>query len=176
MWQSTFYARVYFIIIIFQLSVVLLMSYMSRFANNTLLGSGVRVWIREQRKIKRRSKALLSLCWQSWTSLYNVSRLSEEEDETQPGIWDCQSTKSLQVCNTSPHWAMSSLWSCCPRVITEGWIYKWHTTGMQLAIADVVMSSLYIPVSLCYGLRMFRDCSDQLTLTYGSIWLSSRIR
>ena len=36
-----------------------------------LLGGGVRVkvWIREQRKIKRRSKALLSLCWQSWTSL-----------------------------------------------------------------------------------------------------------
>ena len=41
--------------------------YMSRFANNALLG--VRVWIREQRKIKRRSKELLSLCWQSWTSL-----------------------------------------------------------------------------------------------------------
>ena len=36
-------------------------SYMSRFANNALLGGGVRVrvWIREQRKIKRRSKALL---------------------------------------------------------------------------------------------------------------------
>ena len=39
--------------------------------NNALLGGGVRVrvWIREQRKIKRRSKILLSLCWQSWTSL-----------------------------------------------------------------------------------------------------------
>ena len=38
-------------------------SYMSRFANNALLGVRVRVrvWIREQRKIKRRSKALLSL-------------------------------------------------------------------------------------------------------------------
>ena len=37
--------------------------YMSVFANNALLGGGVRVrvWIREQRKIKRRSKALLSL-------------------------------------------------------------------------------------------------------------------
>ena len=35
---------------------------MSRFANNALLGGGVRVrvWIREQRKIKRKSKALLS--------------------------------------------------------------------------------------------------------------------
>ena len=45
--------------------------YMSRIANNALLGGGirVRVWIREQRKIKGRSKALLSLCWQSWTSL-----------------------------------------------------------------------------------------------------------
>jgi len=45
--------------------------YMSRFANDALLGGGVRVrvLIREQRKIKRRSKALLSLCWQSWTSL-----------------------------------------------------------------------------------------------------------
>ena len=45
--------------------------YMSRFANNALLGGEVRVrvWIREQRKIKRRSKALLSLCRQSWTSL-----------------------------------------------------------------------------------------------------------
>ena len=45
--------------------------YMSRIANNALLGGGVRVrvWIREQRKIKRRSKVLLSLCWQSWTSL-----------------------------------------------------------------------------------------------------------
>ena len=34
-----------------------------KFANNALLGGGVRVrvWIREQRKIKRRSKALLSL-------------------------------------------------------------------------------------------------------------------
>ena len=44
---------------------------MSRIANNALLGGGVRVrvWIREQRKIKGRSKALLSLCWQSWTSL-----------------------------------------------------------------------------------------------------------
>ena len=44
--------------------------YMSRIANNALLGSGVRVrvWIRKHRKIKRTSKAL-SLCWQSWTSL-----------------------------------------------------------------------------------------------------------
>ena len=42
--------------------------HMSMFA---LLGGGVRVraWIREQRKIKRRSKALLSLWWQTWTSL-----------------------------------------------------------------------------------------------------------
>ena len=40
-------------------------------ANNALLESGVtvRVWIREQRKIKRRSKPLLSLWWQTWTSL-----------------------------------------------------------------------------------------------------------
>ena len=48
-------------------------THMSRIANNALLGGGVRVrvrvWIREQRKIKRRSKAPLSLCWQSWTSL-----------------------------------------------------------------------------------------------------------
>ena len=46
-------------------------SHMSMFANNALLGGGVRVrvWIREQRKIKRRSKALLSLWWQTWTSL-----------------------------------------------------------------------------------------------------------
>ena len=35
--------------------------YMSRFANNALLGVRVRVVIREQRKIKRRSKTLLSL-------------------------------------------------------------------------------------------------------------------
>ena len=35
--------------------------HMSMFANNPLLGGGVRVWIREQRMIKRRSKALLSL-------------------------------------------------------------------------------------------------------------------
>ena len=37
--------------------------HMSMFANNALLGGGVRVrvWIREQRKIKRRSKSLLSL-------------------------------------------------------------------------------------------------------------------
>ena len=34
---------------------------MSMFANNALLGGGFRVWIREQRKIKRRSKALLCL-------------------------------------------------------------------------------------------------------------------
>ena len=36
---------------------------MSRFANSALLGGGVRarVWIREQRKIKRRSKALPKL-------------------------------------------------------------------------------------------------------------------
>ena len=32
---------------------------LSMFANNALLGGGVRVSIREQRKIKRRSKALL---------------------------------------------------------------------------------------------------------------------
>ena len=38
-------------------------SHMSMFANNALLGGGVRVrvWIREQRKTKRRSKALLCL-------------------------------------------------------------------------------------------------------------------
>ena len=37
------------------------------FANNALLGGGVRVrvWIREQRKIKRRSEALLCLWWQT---------------------------------------------------------------------------------------------------------------
>ena len=37
--------------------------YTSRIANNALLEGGVRVrvWIREQGKIKRRSKALLSL-------------------------------------------------------------------------------------------------------------------
>ena len=37
--------------------------HMSMFANNALLGGGVRVrvWIREQRKIKSRSKVLLSL-------------------------------------------------------------------------------------------------------------------
>ena len=41
-------------------SIMWLSLYMSRFANNALLGGGVRVrvWIREQRKIKRRSKAL----------------------------------------------------------------------------------------------------------------------
>ena len=39
------------------------LTHMSMFANNALLGGGVRVrvWIREQRKIKRRSKALLCL-------------------------------------------------------------------------------------------------------------------
>ena len=39
------------------------MTLMSMFANSALLGGGVRVrvWIREQRKIKRRSKALLCL-------------------------------------------------------------------------------------------------------------------
>ena len=31
---------------------------MSMFANNALLGGGVRVWIGEQREIKRRSKVL----------------------------------------------------------------------------------------------------------------------
>ena len=38
-------------------------THMSMFGNNALLGGGVRVrvWIREQRKIKRRLKALLSL-------------------------------------------------------------------------------------------------------------------
>ena len=42
---------------------LLLTPHVSMFANNALLGGGVkvRVWIREQRKIKRRSKALLSL-------------------------------------------------------------------------------------------------------------------
>ena len=36
--------------------------HMSMFANNALLGGGVRVrvWIREQKKIKRRSKEILS--------------------------------------------------------------------------------------------------------------------
>ena len=39
------------------------MPHMSMFANNALLGGGVkvRVWIRGQRKIKRRSKAPLIL-------------------------------------------------------------------------------------------------------------------
>ena len=43
---------------------------MSMFANIGLLGSGIRLrfWIKEQGKIKRRSKAPLSLCWQTWTS------------------------------------------------------------------------------------------------------------
>ena len=51
-------------------------AHMSMFANNALLGGGVRVrvWIREQRKIKRRSKALLSLWWQTWTSLQYIWR------------------------------------------------------------------------------------------------------
>ena len=42
---------------------LLVTPHMSMFANNALLGGGVRVrvWIREQRKIKRRSKSLLSL-------------------------------------------------------------------------------------------------------------------
>ena len=56
--------------------------YMSMIANNALLGGGVRVrvrvWIREQRKIKRRSKVLLSLCWQSWTSLAWISAASSK--------------------------------------------------------------------------------------------------
>ena len=45
-----------------QTTLWLLHTCMSRFANNELFGSGVRVrvWIREQRNIKR-SKALLSL-------------------------------------------------------------------------------------------------------------------
>ena len=44
---------------------------MSMFSNNALLWGGVRfrAWIREQRKIKRRSEALLCLWWQTWTSL-----------------------------------------------------------------------------------------------------------
>ena len=47
------------------------LSMQSMFANNALLGGGVRVrvWIREQRKIKRKSKTLLRLWWQTWTSL-----------------------------------------------------------------------------------------------------------
>jgi len=54
---------------------VLQNSHISRFANNVLLRGEVRVrvWIREQRKTKRRSKALLSFCWQSWTSLSELS-------------------------------------------------------------------------------------------------------
>ena len=48
-------------------------TYMSMFANNALLEGGVRVrvkvWIRDQRKIKRRLKALPSFWWQTWTSL-----------------------------------------------------------------------------------------------------------
>ena len=42
------------------------------FANNALLGGGigVRVWIREERKIKRRPKALLNFWWQ--TSLLKI--------------------------------------------------------------------------------------------------------
>ena len=39
------------------------------FANSAFLGGRVRVGISEQRKINRRSKALLSLWWQTWTSL-----------------------------------------------------------------------------------------------------------
>ena len=61
----------------------ILSPYMSRFANNALLGGGVRVraWIKEQRKIKRRSKALLlSLCWQSWISLnWRQERVAQNE-------------------------------------------------------------------------------------------------
>ena len=56
------------------LGFIRIMSYMSRIANNALLGGGVkvRVWIRGQRKIKGRSKALVNLCWPSWTSLNYV--------------------------------------------------------------------------------------------------------
>ena len=55
----------------------------SRFANNALLGGGVR-----QRKIKRRSKALLSFSWQSWTSLSGrVGGVSGSESGRGNGIW-----------------------------------------------------------------------------------------
>ena len=72
------------------------LSYMSRIANNALLGGGVRVrvWIREQRKIKRRSKVLLSLCWQSWTSLAVVCDQWE--------VYSCvRPMRSLQLCATN---------------------------------------------------------------------------
>ena len=76
---------------------------------------------------------------------------------------NCQSTMSPQVCNTSPHWAMSSLQSCCPCLSLrvdfklQFAIYNWHITGMCLLLQIctnivVSLSSLYIPVSLCYGL------------------------
>ena len=47
---------------------------MFMFANNALLGGGVRVrvWIREQRKIKRRSKAPLSLFLMANLGSFNI--------------------------------------------------------------------------------------------------------
>ena len=50
----------------------------------------IRVWIREQRKIKRRSKALLCLWWQTWTSLHIVDICSIRD------TWLCM-TIYLQV-------------------------------------------------------------------------------
>ena len=54
-------------------------SHVSVFA---LIGGGVRVrvWISEERKIKRRSKALLSVWWQTWTST-RVDWGSEQQEE-----------------------------------------------------------------------------------------------
>ena len=97
--------------------------YMSRIANNALLGGGVRVrvWIREQRKIKRRSKVLLSLCWQSWTSL----RLLGSHIPIS-SIWYIPSSKKRPVLT----WLSCSLLQKGGAALARNSVWRW-TEGLR---------------------------------------------
>ena len=108
--------------------------YMSRIANNALLGGGVRVrlWIRNQRKIKRRSKALLSLCWQSWTPLVSYKCLNSYS--TNHKVW----LHFTYVTCTSSH--REKLW--------PSRLHRKEVVGPELANSTVAVSPFTVTPSL----------------------------
>jgi len=100
---------------------------MSMFVNNALLGGGVRVrvWIREQRKIKRRSKALLSLWRQTWTSLSAASALYSNTNQ----LLECVLNKLVDYLHSS---CLSLEWTT--KCLSYFWPL-WRLHGMYEKVA-----------------------------------------
>ena len=100
-------------------------------------GVRVRVWIREQRKIKRRSKALLSLWWQTWTSLsVALPLLSWHQFEWQSVCLSVCLLLSLCYLDTS----LSGSLSVCLSVALP--LLSWHQFEWQSVCLSVALPLL----------------------------------